>query len=63
MLFSLHQLLDYLQQQFKNIFCYGISEVFEEVEKAGYPIQCINGHYSKYTYEKYVQRVLLKDVN
>lgn len=58
-----HQLLDYLQQQFKNIFCYGISEVFEEVEKAGYPIQCINGHYSKYTYEKYVQRVLLKDVN
>jgi hypothetical protein len=56
-----HQsLLKYLEKQFKDIFCYGISEVFDEVTNDGNHIQCINGHYSKYTYEKYIDRVLMK---
>ena len=55
-----HNLLDHLEKEFKNLFCYGISKVFEEVESDGYPIQCINGHYSKYTYEKYVEQIILK---
>ena len=52
-------LIKYLEKQLKDIVCYGISEVFEEVADEGNPIQCINGHYSKYVYERYVDKVLL----
>ena len=41
----------------------GISEVFEQVEADGNPIQCIGGHYSRYTYEKYVDQVILPELN
>ena len=57
------KLLEYLEKEFKNLFTYGISEVFEEVTDNGYPLHCINGHYSKYVYELYVDKVLMKDVN
>jgi hypothetical protein len=56
------ELLYWLEEQFKSLFVYGISEVFEEVTADGQPIQCINGHYSKYTYERYVDKVLLNEI-
>ena len=52
-------LLNFLEKEFKSLFTYGISEVFEEVTNDGHHIQCVNGHYSLYTYKKYVERVLL----
>ena len=53
------KLLEYLEKEFKSLFAYGISEVFEEVTADGLPLHCINGHYSKYVYERYVDKVLL----
>ena len=56
-------LVKFLKEQFSDLLLTGISEVFEQVEAEGNPIQCVGGHYSKYTYEKYVEQVILPELN
>lgn len=55
--------IKYLETNFKKMFLPGINTVFEEVTfEDGNPIQCILGHYSKYSYQKYIDKVILNEL-
>ena len=54
-----HNLLEKLKQELHKLFIKGFSYVFEPVQSENLSVQCLNGHYSKYTYEKYTKDILL----
>ena len=54
-----HNLLEKLKQELHKLFVKGFSYVFEPVQSENLSVQCLNGHYSKYTYEKYTKDILL----
>ena len=54
-----HNLLEILKQEQHKLFIKGFSYVFEPVQSENLSVQCLNGHYSKYTYEKYTKDILL----
>lgn len=54
-----NKLLEQIKKELSALFIRGFDYVFESVQNDRLPVQCLNGHYSKYTYKKYIDAILL----